>query len=99
MSDLSVENITLYPLVVINDRYNGVYSGAQWTAWEDYPDAIPEAVFGDDDSCFDFWLGANKDNIGFGDTPEQAIQDLKQKKVKYYNAKYYNAKYDKEYTL
>ena len=88
MSNLSVENITLYPLVVIHDRYNGVYSGAQWTAWEDYPDAIPEAVFGDDDSCFDFWLGANKDAIGFGDTPEQAIQDLKQKKLEYYNVKY-----------
>jgi hypothetical protein len=76
---ISSNDYIIYPLVVINDRYNGVYSGAEWTAWEDYPDAIPDDIFGDDDSCCEFWLKANKNNIGFGNTPDEAIADLRQK--------------------
>jgi len=85
----TLDNYIIYPLVVINDRYNGVYSGAEWTAWEDYPDAIPDAIFGDDDSCLDFWLEANKSNIGLGNTPEEAIADLRQKLINKNKNKYY----------
>ena len=84
----SSNDYIIYPLVVINDRYGGAYSGAEWTAWEDYPDAIPDAIFGDDDSCFEFWLKANKSNIGLGNTPEEAIADLRQKLINKDN-KYY----------
>lgn len=77
----SSNDYLIYPLVVVNDRYNGVYSGAEWTAWEDYPYAIPDDIFGDDDSCCEFWLKANRNNIGFGNTPDEAIADLRQKLI------------------
>ena len=69
----------IWPLTIVYDRYNGVYSGAKWTAWPDYPDTIPEDINSDDVSCDSFWLHADKSSIGIGDTPEEAVRDLERK--------------------
>lgn len=66
----------IYPLTVVNDRYNGTYSGGKYTAWKLYPWGIPEAVFGDDNSCWDYFRSTH-DIYGCGDTPDEAVIDLK----------------------
>lgn len=74
-SDDALEN-SIYPLTVVADRYNGVYSGGVFTAWNKYNDELPSAIFGDDTSCMEFW--SKNDNIlcGRGDTIDSAIADL-----------------------
>jgi hypothetical protein len=42
---------TAWPLTVVFDRYGGVYSDAEWTAWPLEPAEIPEAVCGNDADC------------------------------------------------
>lgn len=68
----------IYPLTVVNDRYNGTYSGGEYTAWACYPEGIPEAVFGDDTSCWDYFR-ITRDIYGRGNTPNEAIIDLEKR--------------------
>lgn len=67
-----------YPLTITRDRYTGVYSGAQWTAWNCEPSEIPEGPFLDDVGCAWFWE-ENKLPVGLGRTPSIAILDLMNK--------------------
>lgn len=70
----------VYPLTVVADRYSGTYSGGKWTAWNLYPWEVPDGTFGDDCGCFDFWQSDCEEYcIGIGNTPEEAICDLKTK--------------------
>ena len=71
---------TPYPCKIVADRYNGVYSGGRWTAWN--LDEIPEGAFDGDCECQEFW-SSYKDPVGKGDTPAAAFQDL----VKHLEAK------------
>lgn len=68
----------IYPLTVVKDRYNGTYSGGKYTAWKLYPWGIPEAVFGDDNSCWNYFRSTH-DIYGRGDTPDEAVIDLKRR--------------------
>lgn len=63
------------PLVVVfDDKFDGVYSGGKWTAWNLC--YVPSKIFGDAKECADFF---SKDTIvyGRGETPQEAIDDLK----------------------
>jgi len=68
----------IYPLVIIEDRYTGVYSNGEYTAWNMYFDEIPQDIDGDDISCYDFWHSYNG-IVGLGKTPNEAIEDLRKK--------------------
>lgn len=74
----------IYPLVVVNDRYMGTYSGGEWVALNCYPEDVPEAIFGDDSECFDFWMRWNERKgrsvipIAVGNTCEEAIEKLRE---------------------
>lgn len=68
----------IYPLVIIEDRYTGVYSNGEYTAWNMYFDEIPQDIDGDDVSCYDFWHSYNG-IVGLGKTPNEAIEDLRKK--------------------
>ena len=68
----------IYPLVIIEDRYTGVYSNGEYTAWNMYFDEIPQDIDGDDVSCYDFWHSYNG-IVGLGRTPNEAIEDLRKK--------------------
>jgi hypothetical protein len=73
------EDIFIYPLTVVSDRYCGVYSRAAWTAWNRDPDCVPEEIYGGDDECMIYWdeeYNHEYDLVGFGDTPQNAIDDL-----------------------
>jgi hypothetical protein len=83
---------SIYPIVIVADRYGGMYSRGKYTAWNCYIDEVPIEIDGDDMECYEFWyevikngyvfkkydnLGNCKDvHIGIGETPEKAIFDL-----------------------
>jgi hypothetical protein len=64
----------IYPLVVVLDRYNGTYSGGKWTAWN--LNYVPWKIDADDNECADFF-SKNTIVYGRGETPQEAIDDLK----------------------
>lgn len=64
----------IYPLVVVLDRYNGTYSGGKWTAWN--LNYVPWKIDADDTECADFF-SKNTIVYGRGETPQEAIDDLK----------------------
>ena len=68
----------IYPLVIIRDRYTGVYSGGYFTAWNMYLEDIPQEIEADDVSCYNFWY-SYEGIVGLGKTPNEAIEDLQQK--------------------
>lgn len=65
----------LYPLTIALDRYNGTYSGGIFTAWNLYPQDVPEEIDSDDVSCCVFFENT-KIIYGRGETPENAVIDL-----------------------
>ena len=71
----------IYPLVIIRDRYTGIYSGGKYTAWSgDVEDILPPPeAEADDVVCRNFWY-AQEDNptyiVGKGDTVSEALADL-----------------------
>ena len=65
----------IYPLTILRDRYSGSYSGGEYTAWNLYPEDIPDGPFSGDGDCFDFWL-ENTIPVGVGETPNDAIRSL-----------------------
>lgn len=69
----------IYPLTIIQDRYNGAYSGGKWTAFNLYREDIPPQVGAGDIEDFDF--DHDKYPYGVGSTPDLAYRDL-QKKLK-----------------
>lgn len=70
----------LYPLTIVMDRYNGVYSGGRFTAWNLDPDEVPEEICGDDGSALEIFqnIRNGKRNVvyGVGATPDEAAMDL-----------------------
>ena len=64
----------IYPLTIIKDRYNGVYSDGKYLAFNLDFDEIPPGAIGDDTECRNFF--DNCDSYGRGDSIEVAICDL-----------------------
>ena len=66
--------MNIYPVVIVNDRYNGTYSGGKWTAFHEYD--VPEGCYSDDVSCAEFWTLAQEMKTGIGNTPQDALDNL-----------------------
>jgi|GEM_PF-6003985 len=66
----------IYPLTIVADRYGGCYSGAAFIAWNKDTVEVPEDSQGSDRTCSVFWANVNREEIGFGDTPDEAYLDL-----------------------
>lgn len=64
-----------WPVTIINDRYRGCYSGAEWTAFPLEPFEIPEEVIGEDIECSEFWE-QNKEPVGKGLYADDALDEL-----------------------
>lgn len=75
-----------YPLTIIADRYGGVYSGGNFTAFPTDYYNIPDDASASDNECSDFW-GSYTGYVGLGATPVEAYENLKQniKNQKHYN--------------
>lgn len=69
---------TIYPLTIKPDRYSGVYSGGEYTAWPCDEAEIPSEVFMDDVSCAHEWgvIKSERQHVGIGCTPSVALVDL-----------------------
>jgi hypothetical protein len=69
-----------YPCVIVNDRYGGSYSGGPWVAYPLF--AEPEGPSGQDHEATAFWdayASAPAQPIGVGETPDEALADLRAK--------------------
>lgn len=69
---------TIYPLTIKADRYSGVYSGGEYTAWPCGEADIPDGVFMDDVTCAHEWgvIKSERQHVGIGCTPSVALVDL-----------------------
>ena len=69
---------TVYPLTIKADRYSGVYSGGEYTAWPCGEADIPDGVFMDDVTCAHEWgvIKSERQHVGVGCTPSVALVDL-----------------------
>ena len=72
---MNKEAINIYPLTIISDRYGGVYSGARFTAWNEYDSDVPYEASANDMMCGEFW-DKTKKKVGKGNTPNEALEDL-----------------------
>lgn len=67
----------LRPITIISSRYRGVYEGAKFLAFNLNFFEIPDAVYGDDISCCDWFCEESVNyQIGKGSTPDEAYNDL-----------------------
>ena len=64
-----------YPLTICPARYDGVYSGAKFHAWNKHSHKVPREAYADDVTCQEFWFD-NEDVVGKGKTPNEAVEDL-----------------------
>jgi hypothetical protein len=71
----------IYPCTIVQDRYGGTYSKASWLAFNREPDKIPYAIGGSDTEEMDFWEGIEYgyEWMGKGNTPNEAVLDLREK--------------------
>lgn len=65
----------LYPVVIVQSRYGGIYEGGAWFCIPQCTD-IPEDAVGDDCDCVDFWMSDRAKQIGVGDTPDLALASM-----------------------
>lgn len=70
---------------IIADRYGGMYSKGKYTAWNLPFTQVPREIDGDDMECATFWgkfmqgpffSFKKRVHVGFGDTPQSALDDL-----------------------
>jgi hypothetical protein len=67
----------IYPLTIVSDRYSGTYSGGIYTAWLCNACDLPDEITDSDESCAAYWAEHADDlNIGHGNTPNEALEDL-----------------------
>ena len=67
----------MYPIVVRETRYGGVYEGGSWFAYTGH--GFPLEAIGDDDDCSYFWASEASKQLGIGYSPNEAVEDLVQK--------------------
>ena len=71
----------LYPVVVRQSRYSGIYEGGIWFAMPsheelDLTEPYIDYLHGDDCDAVDFWDSDIAKTFGVGDTPDEAVLDL-----------------------
>jgi hypothetical protein len=81
--DISI--LDLYPTVITETRYSGVYEGGRWASFPSMDDErmLPEEAFGEDTECIDFWWSEKSLTIGRGETPNEAYMDMLDRIIKY----------------
>ena len=72
----------IWPLLILFDRYGGVYSGGKWLAFNldpaDWKGSLNDDPMGGDDEAMWFAKTAQPVPWGKGDTPDAAVEDLAQ---------------------
>lgn len=76
--EIKLWNKIHYPVTILNDRYHGCYSGAEWLAFPLDREDVPEDVCGEDEEEMWFWDNF-EEIVGKGNTPDSAYKDLLEK--------------------
>ncbi len=80
MLNSSMVMTDLYPVVIRQSRYGGVYEGGEWVAFADYDDIDREVLddyfFGDDDGAIELFTEQSQIIYGVGKTPDEALASL-----------------------
>jgi hypothetical protein len=67
----------LYPIMIRQARYSGVYEGGKWISIGNSDDLdLDDYFYGDDDGAIDLFESEAGRLIGVGDTPNDALQDM-----------------------
>lgn len=70
----------LYPVVIRQARYGGVYEGGKWIAFASYDDIDQDVLdgyfFGDDDAAVELFSAESGVIYGYGETPDTALKNL-----------------------
>lgn len=78
-----MKKVNLYPITIIADPFAGKYSGSTFLAVHELPKDVNSVLYGNDFALnFVFWdnYDAEIDGIiGKGETPDEAVADLKRK--------------------
>ncbi len=72
----------IYPLTIIKDRYEGAYSGGEFTAWNHKHIYIPTGIDMSDNECACAWGKIKNDDrylFGIGETPHRSVCNLIEK--------------------
>lgn len=79
----------IYPVTIVKDRYDGTYSNAKWLALPTDPGQVPDEIGGSDPEEMIFWREFKEAEfpIGKGESPDEALKDLIEKAIKYYESK------------
>lgn len=78
-------NLDLYPIVIRESRYQGMYENGAWHAIancvsETWNMEYFEYLYGDDDAAVAFWWESEAaKKVGVGATPDKALEDLIQR--------------------
>ena len=70
-----------WPLTVARSRYQGIYEGGRWVAWNCEPHDVNPDWSDDDVTCARYWGSAEANLAGRGSTPDEAILDLMRRLV------------------
>jgi hypothetical protein len=60
---------------ILRSRYGGIYEPGKWIAFACWPDVLPPDWNADDVTCASFFA-ERRGEIGGGDTPQQAYENL-----------------------
>jgi hypothetical protein len=74
-----MSNHGLYPIIVFQSRYGGVYEGAEWFAisgFENLSSGLLEYFEGGDEDAVEFWSTKQNFPIAIGNTPNEAVNSL-----------------------
>lgn len=69
----------LYPIIVFQSRYSGLYEGGEWFAisgFENLSSDLNNYFEGDDCDAVDFWRKEHNFPISVGSTPNEAVSSL-----------------------
>jgi hypothetical protein len=61
---------------IFRARYGGIYEGGRWIAYPSHPWEVPDQVHGSDIESSE-WFHEHSDEVGVGDTPNEALADLR----------------------
>lgn len=67
--------LDLYPVLIFQTRYGGVYEGGSWAAIANC-DIIPSDAIDDDLICCRWWMSDRAKLVGVGGSPDQAYVNM-----------------------